>query len=288
MSFNEILNTVKQIACALFALILPAVGIGTVEDYGSKATTAEDAIRIMSYNVRNGEHDRGKNVPQSIADYLPDSVGLQECEGTWYMTLGTHLKDRYDIVGVGRLTGIKCIGEATAIMYRKDKYNLIDSGTFWLSETPDKVSIGWDAKHHRTCTWVILENKETHEQYVHLNTHLDHMGELARTNGLALVLEKAESFDLPVVVTGDFNFEKSDPLYTQLISGNLKDTQDMAEITMSGKTYHAYNGGEEGEPIDFICVNEKITSVKEYRIVRDMYGDNYLSDHYPIFADIIF
>ena len=287
MSFNEILNTVKQIVCALFALILPAVGIGTVEDYGSKATTAEDAIRIMSYNVRNGEHGRGKNVPQSIADYLPDSVGLQECEGTWYMTLGTHLKDRYDIVGVGRLTGIKCIGEATAIMYRKDKYNLIDSGTFWLSETPDKVSIGWDAKHHRTCTWVILENKETHEQYVHLNTHLDHMGELARTNGLALVLEKAESFDLPVVVTGDFNFEKSDPLYTQLISGNLKDTQDMAEITMSGKTYHAYNGGEDGEPIDFICVNEKITSVKEYRIVRDMYGDTYLSDHYPIFADII-
>ena len=288
MSFNEILNTVKQIVCALFALILPAVGIGTIEDYGSKATTAEDAIRIMSYNVRNGEHGRGKNVPQSIADYLPDSVGLQECEGTWYMTLGTHLKDRYDIVGVGRLTGIKCIGEATAIMYRKDKYNLIDSGTFWLSETPDKVSIGWDAKHHRTCTWVILENKETHEQYVHLNTHLDHMGELARTNGLALVLEKAESFDLPVVVTGDFNFEKSDPMYTQLISGNLKDTQDMAEITMSGKTYHAYNGGEDGEPIDFICVNEKITSVKEYRIVRDMYGDNYLSDHYPIFADIIF
>lgn len=113
------------------------------------------------------------------------------------------------------------------------------------------------------------------------------MGELARTNGLALVLEKAESFDLPVVVTGDFNFEKSDPLYTQLISGNLKDTQDMAEITMSGKTYHAYNGGEDGEPIDFICVNEKITSVKEYRIVRDMYGDTYLSDHYPIFADII-
>lgn len=287
MSFNEILNTVKQIVCALFALILPAVGIGTVEDYGSKATTAEDTIRIMSYNVRNGEHGRGKNVPQSIADYLPDSVGLQECEGTWYMTLGTHLKDRYDIVGVGRLTGIKCIGEATAIMYRKDKYNLIDSGTFWLSETPDKVSIGWDAKHHRTCTWVILENKETHEQYVHLNTHLDHMGELARTNGLALVLEKAESFDLPVVVTGDFNFEKSDPLYTQLISGNLKDTQDMAEITMSGKTYHAYNGGEDGEPIDFICVNEKITSIKEYRIVRDMYGDTYLSDHYPIFADII-
>ncbi len=288
MSFGEILNHVKQIVCALFALILPFFGIGTVENYGSKAPETDEVTRIMSFNVRNGEHDRGKDVPQFIADYMPDSVGLQECEGTWYMTLNTHLKAKYGIVGVGRLTGIKCIGEATAIMYRKDKYDLVDSGTFWLSETPEKVSIGWDAKHHRTCTWVTLRNKQTGEQYVHINTHLDHMGEQARTNGLALILEKAESFDLPVVVTGDFNFEKTDPLYTQLISGNLTDTQDVAEKTMYGKTYHAYNGGEDGEPIDFICINEKITSVKEYRIVRDIYGDTYISDHYPIFADIVF
>lgn len=286
MSFTEILNHVKQIVCALFALILPLLGIDSV-DYGAKAPEV-DTVRIMSFNVRNGEHGRGKNVPQFVADYMPDSVGLQECEGTWYMTLEAYLKDSYGIVGTGRLTGIKYIGEATAIMYRKDKYDLIDSGTIWLSETPDKVSIGWDAKHHRTCTWVILENKETGEQYAHLNTHLDHVGEQARTNGLQLILDLADSFDMPVVVTGDFNFEKSDPLYTQLISGSLSDTQDIAVKTMTGKTYHAYKGGEDGEPIDFICVNGKITDVKEYRIVRDVYGDTYISDHFPIFADMVF
>ncbi len=286
MSFVEILNHVKQIVCALFALVLPLLGITSVET-GSKAPEA-DTVRIMSFNVRNGEHDRGQLVPQFIADYMPDSVGLQECEGTWYMTLEAYLKDDYGIVGVGRLAGIKYIGEATAIMYRKDKYELVDSGTIWLSETPDKVSIGWDAKHHRTCTWVVLENKETGEQYAHLNTHLDHKGPEARTNGLQLVLDLADSFDMPVVVTGDFNFPKSDPLYTQLVSGNLTDTQDIAEKTMTGKTYHAYNGGEDGEPIDFICVNDKITDVKEYRIVRDIYGDTYISDHFPIFADMVF
>lgn len=286
MSFTEILNHVKQIAVALFALILPLLGIDSV-DYGAKAPEAE-TVRIMSFNVRNGEHSRGKNVPQFVADYMPDSVGLQECEGTWYMTLEAYLKDSYGIVGTGRLTGVKYIGEATAIMYRKDKYDLVDSGTIWLSETPDKVSVGWDAKHHRTCTWVILENKETGEQYAHLNTHLDHVGEQARTNGLQLILDLADSFDMPVVVTGDFNFGKSDPLYTQLVSGNLSDTQDIAEKTMTGKTYHAYNGGEDGEPIDFICVNGKITDVKEYRIVRDIYGDTYISDHFPIFADMVF
>lgn len=287
MSFKEVLNHVKQIVCALFALILPLLGINTVEDYGSKAPENESITRIMSFNVRNGEHSRGKNVPQFIADYMPDSVGLQECEGTWYMTLEAYLKDSYGIVGTGRLTGIKYIGEATAIMYRKDKYDIVDSGTFWLSETPDKVSIGWDAKHHRTCTWVVLRNKQTGEQYAHINTHLDHKGELARTNGLALILQKAESFDMPVVVTGDFNFEKTEPLYTQLISGNLTDTQDIAEKTMNGKTYHAYKGGEDGVPIDFVCVNEKITCVKEYRIVRDIYGESYISDHFPIFADVV-
>ena len=288
MSFKEILNHVKQIACALFALILPLLGFNSIEQYGAKAPESNEITRVMSFNVRNGEHDRGKNVPQFIADYMPDSVGLQECEGTWYMTLEAYLKDSYGIVGTGRLTGVKYIGEATAIMYRKDKYNLVDSGTFWLSETPDKVSIGWDAKHHRTCTWAVLENKETGEQYVHLNTHLDHKGEQARTNGLDLVLKKAESVNLPVVVTGDFNFEKSDPLYTQLVSGNLTDTQTVAEKTMTGKTYHAYDGGEDGDPIDFICVNDKISTVKEYRIVRDVYGDTYISDHFPIFADMVF
>ena len=89
MSFTEILNHVKQIICALFALILPLLGIDSV-DYGAKAPEA-DTVRIMSFNVRNGEHGRGKNVPQFIADYMPDSVGLQECEGTWYMTLEAYL-----------------------------------------------------------------------------------------------------------------------------------------------------------------------------------------------------
>ncbi len=286
MSFTEILNHVKQIIVALLTLVLPLLGIDSV-DYGAKAPEA-DTVRIMSFNVRNGEHGRGKNVPQLIADYMPDSVGLQECEGTWYMTLQAYLKDSYGIVGTGRLTGVKYIGEATAIMYRKDKYNLVDSGTIWLSETPDKVSIGWDARHHRTCTWVVLENKETGEQYAHLNTHLDHIGPEARTNGLQLVLDLADSFDMPVVLTGDFNFPKSDPLYTQLVSGNLTDTQGIAETTMDGKTYHGYSGGEDGEPIDFICVNDKVSSVKEYRIVRDKYDDAYISDHYPIFADMVF
>ncbi len=285
MSLKQILTIVKQIACALFALILPFIGIGKLE-LGAKAPESSVVTRVMSFNVRNGEYDRGTIVPQVIADYMPDSVGLQECEGTWYLTLDAYVP-KYGIVGVGRLSGVKLIGESTAIMYRKDKYKLIDSGTFWLSETPDKVSIGWDAAHNRTCTWVILENKETKERYAHINTHLDHKGPEARQKGLELVIEKAMSFDMPTVVTGDFNFEKGCDLYKTLVSNGLSDTQDMAISTMNGKTYHGYKGGESGKPIDFICVNKKITDVKTYKIIRDSVDGQYVSDHYPIYADIV-
>ena len=284
-TIQNVLTTAKQILCALLGLIMPLLGIG-VPDTGAKAPV-EDTVRIMSYNVRLGEFDREEIVPQVIADYLPDSVGLQECDGTWFLSMKAYLPD-YEIIGVGRLSGLPLIGESTAIMYRADKYKLVDWGTFWLSETPDKVSKGWDAQHNRTCTWAILENLETGEQYAHVNTHLDHMGAEARTNGLALVLEKAASFDMPVVLTGDFNFPKGSDLYKQLISGEMTDVSAIAETADSGCTHHAYKGTVEGNPIDFILVNDQVTAVKSYNIMREKYNDRYVSDHYPIFADMVF
>lgn len=286
MTFDTIMTLAKQIVCALFSLILPFMGIGTMTP-GTEKAPAPETVRIMSFNVRDGEFDRQEIVPQVIADYYPDSVGLQECEGTWFLTLKAYLPD-YEIIGVGRLTGMPLLGESTAIMYRKDKYRLVSCGTFWLSETPAVVSKGWDAKHHRTCTWAILENRETGEQYAHINTHLDHKGTEARVNGLDLILERAAEFDMPVVVTGDFNFPKNSDLYKQLVSGCLTDSSSIAEVADSGCTSHGYKGTVKGNPIDFILVNEKITTVKSYNIIRDKYNDRFVSDHYPIYTDMQF
>ena len=285
MSPEQLLTSAKQILCALFSLILPFVGIGR-PDLGIKAP-APDTVRIMSFNVRDGEFDRGSIVPQVIADYQPDSVGFQECEGTWYLTLRTYLPD-YEIIGVGRLTGTPLIGESTAIMYRKDKYRLIDCGTFWLSETPAIPSKGWDAKYYRTCTWAVLESKETGERYAHVNTHLDNTGTQARVNGLDMVIEKAKSFDMPVVVTGDFNFPKGSELYKTLVADALTDAATVAEAADSGCTAHGYKDVIAGEPIDFICVNDRITLVRSYNIMREKYNDRFVSDHYPIYADMVF
>ena len=285
MDIQNLLTNAKQVFCALLALILPMMGFGLPE-LGAKGPTDTEVVRIMSFNVRDGEFDREEIVPQVVADYMPDSVGFQECEGTWYLTLKTYLPD-YTIVGVGRISGIKLIGESTAIMFRNDKYNLIDWGTFWLSETPDKVSKGWDAPYHRTCTWAILENKETGERYAHMNTHLDSASWDARINGLALILEKAKTFDMPVVLTGDLNFTKGTALYRQLNSGILKDSSTIAEEADIGLTAHQYNGGIEGNPVDYVCVSDKVTSVKSYNTIRDKYNGRYVSDHYPIYSDIV-
>jgi len=286
---NEALTVVRNYIALIISAIVALFGCANL-NMGGASEAEPGTVRVMSFNIRCGEfEDRGEIVPRLIADYHPDSLGLQECTYDWFSYLRLFLHKDYGFVGVGRDTGdrsVKC-GEMSLVLYRKDKYNLVDSGTFWLSETPDEVSLGWDGACNRICTWVVLENKETGEKYAHVNTHLDHVGPLARQNGVELVKEKALSYDIPTVVTGDFNFSKGSELYNSLVTGGLTDTQDMAEYTMTGKTYHGYNGGSEGEPIDFICVNSQITDVKTYKSIRDMYDGKYTSDHYPIFSDMV-
>lgn len=285
--FNKVISAILSFIFMVFGIEAVIQGI---PEKGAFANQDTAVTRIMSFNIRCNEYKRReKLVPALIEAYEPDSAGLQECTYQWYENLTESLED-YAFVGVGRDTGdlSEDCGEISAVIYKKAKYNLIDSGTFWLSETPDEVSRGWDGACNRICTWVVLEDKETGDRYAHVNTHLDHMGAKARINGVELVKEKALSYDIPTVVTGDFNFKKSTDLYTTLVTGGLSDTQDMAADTMDGKTYHGYSGGIAGEPIDFICVNNRITEVRTYKIVRDMYNLKYTSDHYPVYSDMVF
>ncbi|MBE6812311.1 MAG: endonuclease/exonuclease/phosphatase family protein [Ruminococcaceae bacterium] len=284
-------KTFAKITALLCALLCVAglCACNSEIEYKDVLTDA-DSVRIMSFNIRYGEYKRRKNiVPQLITEYAPDSLGIQECTYEWYLQLQEKLPD-YEFIGVGRDSGDlseEC-GEISAVLFRKDKYTLVDSGTFWVSETPEEVSFGWDAACRRICTWVILENIETGEQFAHVNTHLDHEGQEARVNGSKMVAEHAMTFDMPTVLTGDFNFKKETDLYNGIVAAGLRDTQDLAASTMNGKTYHGYEGGEDGLPIDFIFVNDKIESVSVYKIIREKYNLKYTSDHYPIYADMKF
>lgn len=280
---------VKTFFYKFFIVFMAVISFGIVPR-GTKDPVDSQSVRVMSFNIRYAEFaQRIGMVPRLIAEYQPDSVGVQECTYDWYLTMETLLPD-YTFVGIGRDTGdiSEDCGEMSAVLFRKDKYNLVDSGSFWLSETPDEISFGWDAVCRRICTWVILENKETGEKYAHINAHFDHEGDIAREKSAKMISDKAMNYDIPAVVTGDFNFSKGSEFYNILIDSGLRDTQDAAADTMSGRTYNGYeNRDENGLPIDFILVNSKIASVGKYRIVRDKYWNSFVSDHYPIYADIV-
>ena len=287
---SSISDHIRNYFFVILSFLLVIFGIELPYGLPRDAVTDNETVRIMSFNVRSGEYDaRATLVPEVISDYKPDSVGVQECTYDWVVTIGT-LLEGYKLVGAGRDTGglTPDCGEVSAIIYRSDKYELVDGDTFWISETPHKVSFGWDAACRRVCTWAILRNKETGEEYAHINTHLDHKGVLARKYGAEMVAEFALTFDMPTVVTGDFNFSKDTEYYNSITATGLRDTQDIAADTMYGKTYHGYNGGEEGLPIDFIFVNDSISEVSKYRIIRTKYYNTYTSDHYPIYADMKF
>ncbi len=247
-------------------------------------------MKTMSYNIlcwgKEG-HEREKREPmvlEIIRKNDPDTLGVQEATPEWMDYLKKNLTD-YDYVGVGRDDGDN-EGEYSAVFYKKDKYVTLDKGNFWLSETPEKPGKGWDAVCVRICSWALLEDKENGKKFIHLNTHLDHIGVQARKEGMKLIFNKAESFSAPTIVTGDFNFDEGSDFYEGLTSGKLRDSKFIAETSDNGVTYNAF-GEYEGAVIDFIMVSPEI-NVKKYTVEKTMINGQYPSDHYPVVAEIDF
>lgn len=275
-------NTIADFRDSLFP---PAVST----DFGDKT---EDSIRVMSFNIRYGDlgnltaEDRYDDIEAVIEKGRPDSIGLQEATPGWMDYLKANLED-YAYVGVGRDDGVNT-GEYAAIFYLKDKYTAVDSGTFWLSETPEVPSMGWGADCYRICTWVILENNETKEAYVHMNSHFDFANDNVKYNSGRLINEKAKEFgNLPVVFTADMNFSEGSDYYTSFIdAGVFSDTKHAAEDTIDYLTYHDRMPLIHTDSvIDFIMINNMFDA-QVYRVVTAATEGHYVSDHFPLYADI--
>ena len=255
----------------------------------------DNALRIMSFNLRYRD-DKGQSVKKRsevvsaiIKQYAPDSFGTQEATGKWLDILGDTLGDKYAFVATARDTkGYDA--ERNAVFYLKDKYNLIDKGTIWLSETPDvPYSKSFDSNCHRIATWAVLENKETGEKYTHLNTHLDHILESTRVAQARVLISKLNELQAQgkVICTGDFNADFTSDVYSEM----MKITDDAKEIAQSsdcGITYHEYGKVSPDEyqgAIDHIFV-PKQSKVSAYKVIRNTFNGIYASDHYPVVADI--
>lgn len=253
------------------------------------------ATRVMSFNVRCVDDEEGSIYTRSqivtaiLNQYAPDSFGVQEATPKWLRIIDRELGDKYARVGEGR-SPVDMFSEYSCVYYLKDKYNLIDSGTIWLSETPEKkYTKSFDSKHNRIASWAVLEDKQTGVRYTHINTHLDHVLESTRVEQAKVLLNKVRELekDTTVICTGDFNTFETAEAYS-IMSASMSDSKLTAKSSDTGITFHKYGTIEEHKDgaIDFIFTT-KGTETQMYKIIRDTFKGYYPSDHYPVVSDIL-
>ena len=281
------MHMIKRIFILAAALLMSLPLLQAKGDEGS------ENLKVMSYNIRLGSGKDGTNswalrytaTEEMLKDQKPDVFGVQEA-----LDYQVHyIEDMcgYESVGVGREDGKK-EGEHMSIFWNKKTVSMLKWGTFWLSETPQKPSKGWDAACFRTATWALMKDKKTGKKFYFVNTHLDHEGKEAQKNGLKLIVEKIAEMNpegLPMVLTGDFNIEPSNPALADL-DARMQSTRKIAEKTDDLTTYNGW--GKSSMMIDYIYVSG-FSSCPEYQTVTKRYADRkFISDHYPICATLVF
>lgn len=254
-----------------------------------------NTINLMSYNIRMNTPQDGVNawplrkekVAGLIRFHKADIFGVQEALVEQMNDLKNSLPE-YDCYGVGRDDG-KEEGEFMTIFYRKARFEKLEAGTFWLSPTPDKPGMGWDAACNRTCTWIKFKDKATKKIFYAFNTHFDHRGRVAREESSKLILQYMANINkdnLPMILTGDFNSAKEAPPI-QKILGVLFDSRDKSLSAPYGP--EGSSGGfevkESRRVIDYIFINQKVEVIR-HGILTDSNGLYYPSDHRPVLAEI--
>lgn len=280
----------KRFTFLLMALITVMPQIS----HAGKKNDGPAELKVMSYNIRMGAGKDGTNswmyrYPATafmIDDQKPDVFGVQEAFDYQVLFIKENCRD-YDCAGVGREDGKKK-GEHMAIFWNKKTVKMIKWGTFWLSETPEKPSMGWDAACIRTATWALMKCKKTGRKFYYVNTHLDHVGPMAQKNGLKLIVDRIASINpqgYPMVLTGDFNITPDNPALADLDS-MMQSTRKIAAKTDNLGTFNDW--GKASDMIDYIYCSG-FSECVEYQTVTKKYADrSFISDHYPIFARLIF
>lgn len=269
----------------LFTLLLFVVMVGA----------NSQTIDVITYNIRyDNPNDKPNNwdnrkafLISQLQFYAPDVFGTQEGLVHQLKDIDEGLED-YTYVGIGRDHGDDR-GEFSALFYNTKKLKVLKQSTFWLSETPDVPSKGWDAALPRICTYGLFENKTDGSKFMVFNTHFDHVGVTARAESSKLILKKIKALNpdgLPVILTGDFNLE-SDSSGVQVILGEMTDTH----VAMGKNAFGpngTFNGFEFNKPverrIDYIFVSPNNIKVLKSAILSDSKDCRYPSDHLPVFA----
>jgi len=254
-------------------------------------------INVITYNIRFDNPDDGENrwdlrkenLVQLLRGYDPDIFGIQEGLLHQVNFIDSALVD-YNYLGQGRDDG-KNAGEFCALFYKESVVTLLKQGFFWLSETPDIPSVGWDAALNRICVYGLFEYGKTNHRFWVFNTHLDHMGKLAREKSAEMIVARAAEMNtehLPIILLGDFNLEPGSEALSPVI-GDFNDSRlaCTGEIAGPAGTYNAFRFDlPVTQRIDYIFISKGKSEVMKYFVIADSNEGFFPSDHFPVFVRV--
>lgn len=289
-------NLVSAALCAV--MLMACSGKKTQQSADTAQPASSLQIEWATFNIRNDNPGDSLNnwqyrkdtVCQYILAKKMDIIGMQEVLHNQLEDLKAGLPN-YAAIGVGRDDG-KEKGEYSPLFYRADKYEVLESNTFWLSQYPDSAGfIGWDGACTRIATWAKFKDKATGKIFMGVNTHFDHVGTEARRESALLIIKKIKEIvgDQPAVVTGDFNVNDQSEAYQTITTNEfvLKDAYKMTD-QKAGPNYTFHDFGryamEKREKIDFIFVTPQIKVLNTEIAQNPETKTGYLSDHNPHMA----
>lgn len=270
------------------------------------ANPQTESIDLMTFNIRMGIADDGENhwdkrhdlVFEVFREHDPDIVGVQEAFQFQLQEI-LAIVDGYAKTGVGREDG-DSLGEYSAILYKKDRFRILDSNTFWFSETPNVPgSTSWGNSITRICTWAHFFDDSLKRSFYVYNLHLDHRSQPSREKSVELLLQRIQEreTDDPVVIMGDFNAGEQNPAIQQIKEFRLPTPVDTLRFYDSFRvvhphadqvgTFNAFEGKTSGEKIDHIFTSDDLF-VLSAEILRDNQNGRYPSDHFPVTAIVQF
>ena len=254
-------------------------------------------LKMMTYNIRLDNPSDGENAwpnrkeyfTSQIQFYSPDIFGVQEATPNQVTDIASALPE-YNKFGIGREGEGK--GEACTIYYKKQRFQPQQSNTFWLSETPNVISKGWDAAYNRVCTYALFKDLKTKKIFWVFNTHLDHMGNEARVKGVELVLDKMKEVNLkkyPVFLMGDFNSEPDTPQIAA-VKKVMDDTKEVSKEKPFGPS-GTFNDFKHDQPVtlllDYIFISKNsVLKIQKHAVLSDSKDLKYPSDHLPVLIEI--
>jgi len=278
----------KQIVFVLFSLFF------LISSCTNDCTENKEII-VATYNLRYNEPRDSINAWPNRKDWVKELIRFHEFDlfGTQEGKIEqiTHLDtmDEYGYVGVGRDDGATG-GEHSAIFYKKDRFDILDKGDFWLSETPEKPSFGWDAtSHKRICSWAKIKDKNTKKEFYFFSVHFDHRGQVARVESAKLILQKIKEIakDMPVIFVGDLN-SRPDSEAIAILDTELRDSYKVTQTPPYGPngTTNSFNWDKTGSSrIDYIYTTDQMEVLK-YGVLTDSKDHRYPSDHFPVMVKI--